>query len=181
MVADPKAGAALIEDMLKEGDAGVASGMHSYYHRPRPELNQTGPEDPTAHIAAFMLVRRELWYYTGSTGWFDRDFKWSSVYDDAAKCGRPLAPAMRPAPRVYTREYERCHVMVNCTKRCARAKPVSDSIATAPRGRGHELSLLDRPSASTAHQWPRWWDAWGCGMEMGSGCDFVSAVTTADR
>jgi len=116
MVADPKAGAALIEDMLKEGDAGVASGMHSYYHRLRPELNQTGPEDPTAHIAAFMLVRRELWYYTGSTGWFDRDFKWSSVYDDAAKCGRPLAPAMRPAPRVYTREYERCHVMVNCTK-----------------------------------------------------------------
>lgn len=60
MVADPKAGAALIEDMLREGDDGIASGMHSYYQRPNSELNQTGVEDPTAHIAAFLLVRCSL-------------------------------------------------------------------------------------------------------------------------
>jgi hypothetical protein len=73
------------------------------------------PKSPSTPSAYATQVRRDYWYYTGSTGWFDRDFTWSPVYDAAGKCGRPLAPAARPAAKVYTREYERCHVMLNCT------------------------------------------------------------------
>ena len=38
------------------------------------------------------------------------------MYDKLAKCGKPLGLAQgAPAPLVYTREYEHCHVAINCT------------------------------------------------------------------
>ena len=42
---------------------GVPAAVHSYY--------KVADEDPTPHVAGFLLGREEHWYYLGSTGWWD--------------------------------------------------------------------------------------------------------------
>ena len=42
---------------------GVPAVVHSYY--------TAADEDPTPHVAGFLLARSEQWYYLGSTGWCD--------------------------------------------------------------------------------------------------------------
>ena len=85
-------------------------GVHTYYHQTSP--NATA-ENPTAHMAAFLLGREEGWYYFGSTGWLDSDFVWSELYDRASRCGRPLAPAS--IGPVFHRSFEGCSVRLDCT------------------------------------------------------------------
>ena len=68
-------------------------------------------QDVTAHVAAFLLFREEHWYYFGSTGWMDPDFRWSKLYD--LKCGKPIEPASNGP--VYRRRYENCDVTLNAT------------------------------------------------------------------
>ena len=83
-------------------------GVHTYL--------KSLDEDPTPQVAAFLLMRQAHWYYFGSTGWLDDDWAWSPLYDQLARCGKPLGDAKgAPAPVVYTREYEHCHVSINCT------------------------------------------------------------------
>lgn len=53
MRAESLASSGQLANMLAEGVAGVAAGVHTYYN------NAT--EDPTPHLAAFMLVREEYW------------------------------------------------------------------------------------------------------------------------
>ena len=83
-------------------------GVHTYLN------NAT--EDPTPHAAAFMLFRREHWYFFASTGWLDADWRWSPLYEKLAACGRPLGLAVgAPAPVAYTRAYEHCNVSLDCS------------------------------------------------------------------
>eukprot|EP00965_Chrysotila_dentata_P212964 6187362-Pleurochrysis_carterae.AAC.2 len=99
-----------LRNMLEEGRRGVAAGVHAYYQR-----NGTQLEDPLPHVAAFMLVREEHWYYFGSTGWLDSDWAWTALYD--LRCGRPAAPALAlgDSQLAYTRRYEKCSVTLDCT------------------------------------------------------------------
>ena len=50
----------------------VSPSRHTY-------LNNMS-EDPTPHLAAFMIFRQEHWYSFSSTGWFDSDWEWHAVY-----------------------------------------------------------------------------------------------------
>lgn len=101
---------ALFDNMVREGSLGVAAAMHAYYHA---DVNGTA-EDVTQHIVAFMMVREQGWYYLGSTGWLDKDYRWSSMYD--MRCGRPVAAASRLRAGVYVRQYEACAVRIDCTQ-----------------------------------------------------------------
>lgn len=104
---------------LHDTSSGLAGlpgvGVHTYYHKPTAP-NATA-EDPTAHMAAFLLGRESGWYYFGSTGWLDSDFVWSALYDKAAACARPLGPASQGP--VYRRDFEGCSVSLDCTKSSA--------------------------------------------------------------
>ena len=108
MRAEKLASSGQLPNMLQEARLGVPMGVHVYFN------NAT--EDPTPHIAAFMLMRTEHWYFFGSTGWLDSDWHWSELYDTMSACGKPLGPtAGAPAPTIYTRDYEGCKVRLDCT------------------------------------------------------------------
>lgn len=117
----------LLNNMLTESKAGIASAVHTYYHN--------ASEDPTPHVAAFLLARNTSWYFFGSTGWWDNSFQWTSLYDTAGKCGKPLGPASSAGTRAaaglapstnattaWQREFVGCRVALECsqaTGRCA--------------------------------------------------------------
>jgi len=94
-----------LPNMLEEAKLGVAAAVHTYY--------KNATEDPTPHMAAFMLARSEHWYFFGSTGWWDDSFVWTELYDKASECGTPTGPCS--AGPVYTRGYQHCQVMLDCT------------------------------------------------------------------
>ena len=108
MRAEALASSGQLPNMLQESSLDVPMGVHVYY--------KNATEDPTPHVAAFMLLRSEYWYFFGSTGWVDSDWKWSPIYDKVGKCGKPLGRAVgSPAPTIYTRAYEGCKVRLDCT------------------------------------------------------------------
>ena len=83
-------------------------GVHTYL--------KNATEDPTPHLAAFQIFRQEHWYSFSSTGWLDADWHWSPLYDELGACGKPLGNATgAPAPTVYTRDFEHCSFVLNCT------------------------------------------------------------------
>lgn len=110
----------ILGNMLEEARRGIASGVHTYLRH----ANATDPASPIEsqlpHMAAFMLAREENWYYFGSSGWWDKDFSWSSLFDRASGCGRPITPppALDAGP-IFHRKYERCLVSLNCTDSAA--------------------------------------------------------------
>jgi hypothetical protein len=114
MRAEQVASSGQLPNLLEESSRGVPMGVHTYLNVDKV-TNAT--EDPTPHVAAFMLFRQEHWYYFGSTGWMDGDWPWfDELYGQLGRCGKPLGPARGcPAPEVYSREYERCRVSLNCT------------------------------------------------------------------
>mmetsp|Transcript_23666 Transcript_23666/g.54190 ORF Transcript_23666/g.54190 Transcript_23666/m.54190 type:complete len:414 (+) Transcript_23666:3-1244(+) len=108
MRAEKLAATGQLANMIREAQLGVPVGVHVYY--------KNATEDPTPHVAAFLLLRAESWYFFGSTGWLDTDWQWSAVYDTVSACGKPLGVAKGvPAPTVYARQYEGCNVLLNCT------------------------------------------------------------------
>jgi len=103
----------LLANMRQEAKVGVAAAVHTYYH--------AADEDPTPHIAGFLLARSEHWYFLGSTGWWDDSYHWTGTYNACAKCGKPLGPAEddsagRP---LVTRRFEGCHVTLDCSNATA--------------------------------------------------------------
>ena len=58
----------LYENLRLEGQQRMAVGAHVYY--------PSAATDVTPHLASFLLFREEHWYYFGSTGWMDPDFRW---------------------------------------------------------------------------------------------------------
>ena len=113
MRAEQVASSGQLPNMLEESKRQVPMGVHTYL---KVDKATNVTEDPTPHVAAFMLVRQEHWYYFGSTGWMDGDWPWSALYDQLGRCGKPTGLAQgHPAPIVYERAYERCHVLLNCT------------------------------------------------------------------
>eukprot|EP01043_Picozoa_sp_COSAG02_P036354 COSAG02_NODE_2657_length_8315_cov_11.405307_6_plen_56_part_00 len=48
--------------MLKESTLGLAAGVHVYYQHTNKSDPTSPLEDPTPHIAAFMVMRQEFWY-----------------------------------------------------------------------------------------------------------------------
>ena len=74
-------------------------------------------EDPTPHLAAFMVFRQEHWYSFSSTGWLDSDWEWHDIYDKLGSCGTPVDKEAvgAPAPTVYTREYQHCKFKLDCS------------------------------------------------------------------
>lgn len=58
-------------NMLEEDRLNVAAGVHTYL-----TTNATTKvvESHLPHMAAFLLVRKENWYYFGSTGWWDESY-----------------------------------------------------------------------------------------------------------
>ena len=79
------------------------------------------------------MVREQGFYYLGSTGWLDKDYRWSSLYD--MKCGRPVAAAARLSEGVYSRQYDACAVQIDCTQALsttARPQPPCNASITGP-------------------------------------------------
>ena len=102
-----------LANMLEEGKRGVRVGVHVYL--------KNATEDVTPHLAAFMVVRREGWYFFASTGWLDDDWAWHGKYDAMSKCGKPLGPPIGPQQgkaglQVYTRQYQGCSARLACSK-----------------------------------------------------------------
>ena len=55
-------------------------------------------------------------YFFASTGWLDNDWAWHDSYNRVAKCGQPKDDVVGiPTPHVYTRAYEHCSAILNCT------------------------------------------------------------------
>lgn len=50
-----------LENMLTESKLGLAAGVHVYYQRTNASDPTSPLEDPTPHIAAFMVMRQEFW------------------------------------------------------------------------------------------------------------------------
>eukprot|EP00729_Bicosta_minor_P018500 gene18500-9830_t len=98
-----------LPNLLKESNLGVPIGMHTYLN------NMT--EDPTPHLAAFMIFRQQHWYSFSSTGWLDNDWEWQPIYDKLSECGNPVdvKPVGAPAPLVYTRKYQHCAFKLDCS------------------------------------------------------------------
>ena len=71
---------------------GVPAAVHSYY--------KVADEDPTPHVAGFLLGREEQWYYLGSTGWWDgrvRPVALAAAELATHSVWRPRACASRPS------------------------------------------------------------------------------------
>ena len=65
-------------------------------------------------LAAFLVARTSPFSYFGvSAGWYSPCWCWHAAFDEAGKCGAPLAPAARTSAYTWTRAYERCAVAVN--------------------------------------------------------------------
>ena len=59
------------------------------------------------HADAWSLLRRRR---------RDNNWAWNSLYEQVSRCGKPLGDAVGdPAPTVYVRQYESCHVKLDCT------------------------------------------------------------------
>jgi len=114
----PPATTGALANMLQESTRGVAAAVHTYY--------KAADEDPTPHVAAFLLARSERWFFLGSTGWFDNSFKWSSLYDACSRCGRPLGAATNQT-NAFARAFEGCHVTLDCTNGTACVGAISFS------------------------------------------------------
>lgn len=97
-----------LANMLEEARRDVPVGVHTYL--------RSAKEDLSAHVAVFLLFRRDYWFYFASTGWLDKDWAYHPIFDTAAKCGKPLGlPTGAPPPLAYRRAYEHCAVSINCT------------------------------------------------------------------
>jgi len=108
MRAEELASSGQLANMLEESRRRVPVNMHTYLSSPE--------EDPTPHIAVFLLFRQANWYFFASTGWLDDDWAWSPLYDRVSACGKPLGDAVGdPALTVLTRKYENCAVRLDCT------------------------------------------------------------------
>ncbi len=95
------------DNMLEESQLGVSAGVHTYLK------NQS--EDVTPHAAAFLLFRQTGWFFFGSTGWLDGDWKWEEAYDKLSVCGKPKGLAAYDSSGVLRRPFEGCSVWLNCT------------------------------------------------------------------
>jgi hypothetical protein len=137
MRAEGLASTGQLANMLEESKLGLGMGVHVYYQHE----NKTDPasplEDPTPHIAAFMLMRQasppsaprtldrsiiwvwtielaklvwdfpmkvrpwrvgfrawnaarrqDYWYFFGSTGWLDGDWRWSDAFSTPTQPAR---------------------------------------------------------------------------------------------
>ena len=104
-----------LANMLQESKLGLGMGVHVYYQHQNKSDPLSPLEDPSPHIAAFMLMRQDYWYFFGSTGWLDDDWRWSPLYDTLSKCGKPLDKVAKGGPTVFTRAFEHCSVKVDCT------------------------------------------------------------------
>jgi len=106
MRAEQMASSGQLGNMLEESSRGIPAGVHTYLH------NAT--EDPTPHLATFMLFRQEHWYSFSSTGWLDQDWAWTPLYERLSGCGRPVQN-ITVVRSLYTRKYEHCGVSLDCT------------------------------------------------------------------
>lgn len=84
----------------------------------RPGLGQGGgPYHPIPDlefaVAAFLVVQAPYTYLGGSTGWYSSCWCYLDVYDRAAQCGAPLAPAVRTGAYTWTRAFKGCDVTVD--------------------------------------------------------------------
>lgn len=116
MRAEQMASSGQLANMLEESRLGIPAGVHTYL--------KNSTEDLTPHLAVFMLFRQEHWYSFTSTGWLDKDWSWSPLYDRLGTCGLPLNNATATKPGVaYFRKYENCTVSLNCSdpKNCRAA------------------------------------------------------------
>ena len=52
-----------LQNMLTESNLGLAAGVHVYYQHTNQSDPHSALEDPTPHIAAFMVMRQEFWCF----------------------------------------------------------------------------------------------------------------------
>jgi len=104
--APPTQPADSLPNMLTEEALGVPAVVHTYYKH--------ATDEPTPHIAAFLLARSDHWYFLGSTGWWDASYHWSRLYDACGQCGRPLGPATNSSG-VLRRAFAGCKVSLDCS------------------------------------------------------------------
>jgi hypothetical protein len=108
MRAEQMASSGQLSNMLEESRLGVPAGVHTYL--------KNNTEDPTPHLAVFMIFRQQHWYSFSSTGWLDQDWSWSPLYDRLSSCGKPLGNATAIKEGVsYNRHYEHCIFKLDCT------------------------------------------------------------------
>jgi hypothetical protein len=90
MRAEGLASTGQLQNMLEESRLGLSAGVHVYYQHENKSDPGSPLEDPMPHIAAFMLMRQEHWYYFGSTGWLDADWHWTALYHPRSSRGCPI-------------------------------------------------------------------------------------------
>ena len=134
-----------LQNLLRESKLGLAAGVHVYYQQENkscvPNATAAPPvvcalEDPTPHIAAFLLFRQEFWFFFGSTGWLDQDWAWSKLYDTLSACGKPVDTVPQGGPKVFTRKYSGCVASVDCTNTSVCTASVKDGKGRDVLGKG---------------------------------------------
>ena len=110
--AGPDECAAMIQNAVLEGEAGVPNVLHiggACGAPARPPPPRPGPLEFA--VASYLVVASPGTTLSVSDGWYDENFCWHAEFD--VVCGVPLGPARRTGPHTWTRNYTRCNAAVD--------------------------------------------------------------------
>jgi hypothetical protein len=115
-VSGPDGAAALVENAILEGIAGLPLVLHfDVTSCPSTPRNITRPGrmggGVEVELALFLVVQTEQTVFSISGNWYDADFCWRSEFD--IEFGHPLAPANRMGPYAWTRNFTKSWVAVD--------------------------------------------------------------------
>ena len=111
----PDGYAAMIQNAILEGDAGVPNVLHIGGACPAQARNITRPGRLGGAlefaVASYLIVATPGTALSISNGWYDGNFCWHPEFD--IQYGTPLGPPQRTGSHSWTRNYSKCNVAVD--------------------------------------------------------------------
>lgn len=111
----PDLAAAMIQNAILEGEAGIPVVLHAGGNCPAPERTITRPGplggDVEYQVATYLIVATEGATLSISSGWMDNNFCWRPDFD--VEFGAPLGPAVRTSVYTWERNFTRSTVALD--------------------------------------------------------------------
>lgn len=111
----PDLAAAMVQNAILEGAAGVPTVLHSGGACPAPEraITRPGPlgGDVQYAMALYLVVATPGTAVSLSDGWYDASFCWRQDFD--VDVGEPLGDAVRTGPYTWVRNWTRANAAVD--------------------------------------------------------------------
>jgi hypothetical protein len=118
----PDENAAMVENAILEGAAGIPTALHIAGKCPAPArtIVRPGPLGGPIEfaIASYLIVATPGTTLSISQGWHDKSFCWHSEFD--VVYGTPLGPALRSGNYTFSRNYTRCNVEIDAGQKVGR-------------------------------------------------------------